>query len=194
MIPFDPNSKMTFSFELFKLNKPNIANGIFYNLIEGIVRILIFFGYIVLASKISPDIERVWQYHGAEHKTIHCYESGEELTVENVKKFPTQHPRCGTSFLFTVMIVSILVFSFIGLHSIVVNILLRLLLVPLVAGLSYEIFKAIGKSNNPLVNILKAPGLMFQNFTTKEPDDQMLEVAIVAMKNALSENKEDDQW
>jgi uncharacterized protein YqhQ len=194
MFPFDEQARATISWEIFKLNKPNFAHGIAYNFIEGVIRIVIFFVYIVLAAKISPEIKRVWQYHGAEHKTIHCYENGEELTVENIRKYTPLHPRCGTSFLFTVMIVSILIFSFTGWHSILVNILIRLSLVPLVAGISYELFKAVGKSNNSIVNIFKAPGLMFQKFTTAEPDDKMIEVAIVAMENALTENKEDDKW
>lgn len=195
MLPFDANAKASLTWDLFKINKgTNFGHGVAYNLIEGVIRIAIFFGYIVLAAKISPDIKRVWQYHGAEHKTIHCYENGEELTVENIRKYTPLHPRCGTSFLFTVMIVSILIFSVTGWHSILINILIRLTLVPLVAGVSYELFKAVGKSNNSVINIFKLPGLMFQKFTTAEPDDKMIEVAIVAMENALTENKEDDQW
>ena len=194
MLPFDPIIKSSFTWDLFKINQSNFSHSIIYNLIEGFVRIGIFFGYIILAAKISPEIKRVWQYHGAEHKTIHCYENGEALTVENIKKYTPLHPRCGTSFLFTVMIVSIFIFSLTGVHSILVNILIRLILVPLVAGVSYELFKIVGKSNNSVLNVFKVPGLLFQKFTTAEPDDKMIEVAIVAMENALTENREDDQW
>lgn len=140
------------------------------------------------------DIKRVWQYHGAEHKTIHCYENEEELTVENVKKYSTRHPRCGTSFLFTVMIVSILVFSLVGQHGLWINILLRIVLIPLVAGISYEVIKISGRSQSKIARIINSPGLMFQAFTTREPDDSQIEVAIEAMKNVMVENKEEDKW
>ena len=168
---------------------------ILYNLVEGIVKIILFFTYIVLISKLN-DIKRVWQYHGAEHKTIHCYEHGEELTVENIQKYSTRHPRCGTSFLFTVMVVSILVFSFAGWYDEAwKNMIIRLLLLPVVAGISYEIIKFAGKSESKIVRILNVPGLMFQNYTTKEPDDSMVEVAIEAMKNVLETTKEgEDKW
>lgn len=218
MLPFDEHAMSSFKSEFTHLNLSSIKEYILhptkiisslkgtlslggntlatvmYNLIEGIVRVIIFFLYILFASKISPEIKRVWQYHGAEHKTIHCYENGEELTVENIKKYPTMHPRCGTSFLFTVMIVSIIVFSVFKWQGLIFNVLLRLLLVPVVAGISYELFKIAGKSCNKLWGLFKAPGIAFQKFTTAEPDDQMIEVAIVAMKNALTENKEDDKW
>ena len=148
-----------------------------------------------MISKLN-DIKRVWQYHGAEHKTIHCYEHGEELTVENIQKYTTKHPRCGTSFLFTVMVVSILVFSFAGWYDEAwKNMIIRLLLLPVVAGISYEVIKFAGKSDSKIVRILNVPGLMFQNFTTKEPDDSMVEVAIEAMKNVLETTKEgEDKW
>jgi uncharacterized protein YqhQ len=194
MIPFSQESFRGFSLELFQRNSQDLGSNLLRNLIEGMLRITIFFLYIYLVGKVSPEIKRVWQYHGAEHKTIHCYENGESLTVENIRKYTTLHPRCGTSFLFTVMIVSILVFSFAGWHGILMNLILRLLLIPFVAGISYEIFKYIGKKDNRFVQILKVPGLLFQKYTTAEPDDSMLEVAIVAMENALSENREDDKW
>lgn len=168
---------------------------ILYNLVEGIVKIILFFSYIVLISNLN-DIKRVWQYHGAEHKTIHCYEHGEELTVENIQKYTTRHPRCGTSFLFTVMIVSILVFSFAGWYNEAwKNMIIRLLLLPVVAGISYEIIKFAGKSQSKVVQLLNVPGLMFQNYTTKEPEDSMVEVAIEAMKNVLETTDEgEDKW
>lgn len=179
LLPFDRNS----------------ASGvIYYNLFEGIIRIAIFIGYIMLTSLLK-DIQRVWQYHGAEHKTIHCYEHDEELTVENVRKYTTKHPRCGTSFLFIVMMVSILVFAFTGWHNIWINMSLRLLLVPVIAGISYEILKFAGRhSENPIVKVLNAPGMTFQLFTTREPDDDQIEVAIEAFKNVLVEDKNADIW
>ena len=133
-------------------------------------------------------------YHGAEHKTISCYEHNEELTVENARKYTTKHKRCGTSFLFIVLIVSVLVFSFTGWNSVIVNIIARLLLIPVVAGISYEIIKFAGAHDGWVSNILSAPGLFFQNFTTKEPDDEMLEVAIEAFKAVIPEEKGSDKW
>jgi len=173
-------------------SKTDARGVILYNLFEGVIRIGIFFAYLALASQMK-DIKRVWMYHGAEHKTIHAYEHGEELTVENVKKYSTKHPRCGTSFLFLVMIISVIMFSFVGWHSMLVNILLRILLIPLVAGISYEILKIAGRSELKIMNILRAPGLAFQRFTTREPDDSMIEVAITAFNNVTIEN-DNDKW
>jgi uncharacterized protein YqhQ len=165
-----------------------------YNIFEGFIRVFLFFLYLYFASKLK-DIKRVWQYHGAEHKTIHCYENEEELTVENIKKYPTAHPRCGTSFLFTVMIVSILVFSATGRHeNILINLIMRIVLLPLVAGISYEITRFAGRSDSKIVGIVNAPGLLFQKFTTSEPDEDQIEVAIEAMKNVLVEDRELDKW
>ena len=163
------------------------------NLIEGLLRVLIFFTYIVLVSKMN-DIKRVWMYHGAEHKTISCYENNEELTVENARKYTTKHKRCGTSFLFIVIIVSVLVFSFTGWNSVWVNILARLLLIPVVAGIAYEIIKIAGRTDGLFSKIASAPGLFFQNFTTKEPTDDMLEVAIEAFKAVIPDEKGSDKW
>jgi len=148
------------------------GSGVIYsNLFEGLLRILIFFLYIYLASLLN-DIKRVWQYHGAEHKAIHCYEHGDELTVENVRKYTTKHPRCGTSFMFLVMIVSIITFSFLGWYNPVINALLRILLIPVVAGISYEILKLAGRHSEWLImKIISAPGMLLQYLTTKEPDD-----------------------
>jgi uncharacterized protein YqhQ len=131
------------------------------------------------------DIKRVWQYHGAEHKAIHAYEHGDELIVENVRKYSTKHPRCGTSFLFLVMIISIITFSLLGWHSVLVNIASRLVLIPFVAGVAYEILKLAGNCEWKVMKLVKAPGLAFQYLTTKEPDDDMIEVAIEALKNVL---------
>lgn len=166
---------------------------IFYNLFEGLIRIILFFIYIYLATMLK-DIKRVWQYHGAEHKSIHCYEHGEELTVENVRKYSTKHPRCGTSFLFLVMIVSIIMFSFVGWHHPLVNALLRLLMLPLVAGVAYEILRFAGRHTEwAIMKVISAPGMLFQYFTTREPDDSQIEVALVAIKNVMVDNDE-DKW
>ncbi|NJD01788.1 MAG: DUF1385 domain-containing protein [Ruminiclostridium sp.] len=176
------------------LDKETGSGVALYNLFEGLVRILLFFGYVYLVS-LMKDIKRVFQYHGAEHKTIHCYENGEELTVENAQKYTTKHPRCGTSFLFLVMIISIIVFSQLGWHSIIINILLRLVFIPLVIGISYEILKFAGRHSDwKVMKIINAPGMLFQLFTTKEPDDSQLEVAIEAFKNVLVEDKNADNW
>ena len=176
------------------LDKETGSGVILYNLFEGLIRILLFFGYVYLVS-LMKEIKRVFQYHGAEHKTIHCYENGEELTVENVRKYTTKHPRCGTSFLFLVMIISIIVFSMLGWHSIIINILLRLIFIPLVIGISYEILKFAGRHTDwTVMKIINAPGMLFQLFTTKEPDDSQMEVAIEAFKNVLVEDKNADNW
>jgi uncharacterized protein YqhQ len=170
------------------------AGVLLFNLTEGVLRLLIFFCYLYFASMLK-DIKRVWQYHGAEHKTIHCYEHEEELTAENIKKYSTKHPRCGTSFMFLVMIISILVFSFMGWYSTIINVLIRLLLIPVVAGLSYEVLKFAGRHSDwPLMKIVNAPGMLFQIITTKEPDDLQIEVAIAAMNGVLVEDKDADNW
>ena len=167
--------------------------GAFTSIVEGAVRLLIFVFYLALVSRMQ-EIKRVFEYHGAEHKTIACYENGEELTVENVKKHPRLHPRCGTSFLLFVMIISILIFALLPKTGLFLRILLRLLLLPLVAGLSYEVIKLAGKSNNSCVKWLTKPGLWLQYLTTREPDDSQLEVAIESLKAVLTDNKEDDKW
>lgn len=179
---------------LTTLLKKNITSPIILNLIEGAIRIVIFAFYLIMISKME-DVGRVFEYHGAEHKTIHCYENGDELTVENVKKYSILHPRCGTSFLFMVMIVSILVLSFFGWPSPLMRILTRILMLPVIAGISYEINRLIGKSSGKLAYILSYPGLMIQKFATvKEPDGEQIEVAIVALEAVLTGNKEEDKW
>lgn len=170
-----------------------IANHVILALLEGVVRILIFLGYLLLVSRM-PDIQRVFEYHGAEHKTIACYESGEELTVENAKTKCRLHPRCGTSFLLIVMVISILVFSFLKWDNLLIRCLTRLALLPVVAGISYEIIKFAGRHDNPLTKIISAPGLCLQKITTREPDDGQLEVAIASMKAVLTGNPEEDAW
>ena len=153
------------------------------NIVEGIIRVLIFLLYVYLIGKME-DIKRVYEYHGAEHKTIFCYESDIELTPENASKFGRLHPRCGTNFLFLVMIVSIIVFSLTGWNSIGERIMYRIILLPLISGVSYEIIRWMGKSKSDLAKILSYPGLKLQNLTTREPDLSQLEVAIKALKAA----------
>lgn len=148
---------------------------------EGIIRIAIFLGYIVLISRME-DIKRVFMYHGAEHKTINCLEAGVPLTPENVDNFSRLHKRCGTSFIFIVMIISMVFFFFIRVDTIWLRIVLRLLFLPLVAGVSYEFIRLAGSSDHPLVQIFSKPGLALQKLTTKEPDHSMIEVAIASVE------------
>jgi uncharacterized protein YqhQ len=159
------------------------ASNVTMHIIEGIIRVLIFLSYVYLIGKME-DIKRVYQYHGAEHKTIFCYENNIELTPENAEKFGRLHPRCGTNFLFLVMIVSIITFSLTGWDSIGERILYRIVLLPIISGISYEIIRWMGKSTGTLSKILSYPGLKLQNLTTKEPDLSQLEVAIKALKVA----------
>ena len=179
------------------------------NLIEGLVRMIIFMGYMLLVSRME-EMKRVFAYHGAEHKTIRCYEAGMELTVENVRMQTRLHPRCGTSFLLVVMVISILVFSVAssGLLSIfpvleamkgsflyrLAMILFKLLLLPLVVSITYEINRWVGRHDNALTRILSAPGMWMQNFTTNEPDDDMIEVGIAAVKAVLPQTEGADRW
>ncbi len=163
------------------------------SLCEGGVRIVIFLAYLFLVSRMK-DIQRVFEYHGAEHKTIAAYEHGEELTPENARKYSRLHPRCGTSFLLIVMIISIIFFSFLKWETVWQRMLYRLLLLPVVAGVSYEIIKFAGRSDSKLVKWLTSPGLALQLLTTREPDDSQLEVAIAALKSVLTGNKDDDKW
>ena len=149
--------------------------------IEGLLRITIFFIYIVAISQMK-DIQRVFMYHGAEHKTINCIEHGAELTPENAAKYSRLHKRCGTSFLLIVMVVSIICFMFIRVDNMALKIVLRVILVPVIAGVSYEIIQWAGRSESCLVNIVSKPGLMLQKLTTREPDLEMLEVAIASIE------------
>ena len=157
---------------------------VFLNLMEGFLRLLIFLAYLGAISR-AKDIRRVFQYHGAEHKTIHCYEAGLPLTVENVQTFSRLHPRCGTNFLLIVMLVSIFVYAFLGWPSLVERIASRILLLPVVAGLSYEIIRFAGRTTNPLALHLIRPGLWLQYLTTRPPQDDMVEVAIESLKAVL---------
>ena len=155
-------------------------------IVEGIVRILIFLFYLLLISKMK-DVQRLFKYHGAEHKTINCFEKGDELTVENVLNHTRLHKRCGTSFLIIVMIVSMIVFMFLKTDNITIRVLSRVVLVPLIAGISYEIIKFAGKCDNVFVKIISAPGMALQKLTTKEPEKDMIETAILALKGVLEE-------
>ena len=187
------------------LSKSQKSGLVLSNLCEGCIRVGIFLGYLALSSRMQ-EISRVWQYHGAEHKTIHCYEKGDPLKTEYIRKYPLKHPRCGTSFLFLVMIISILVFSLVdlavmdlrvgmtGVVRVLFSLLLRLVTIPFVAGAAYECIRLAGRYDNILTRILSAPGLFFQRFTTREPDDDMIEVAIVAFENALSDDEEEMKW
>lgn len=156
--------------------------------VEGVMRLLIFVFYIWLISR-AKDIQRVFQYHGAEHKTINCYEAGEALTVENVRKHTLIHKRCGTSFLLFVMVISIIVFSFFSSHSMshLQMLLYRIVLMPVVAGLSYELIRVSGSSTNKVVNCIVLPGQLMQRLTTREPDDSMIEVAIESVKAVVDD-------
>lgn len=161
-----------------------IDNKFALNLIEGITRLCILFIYIVTISK-NKDIQRVFQYHGAEHKAIYCYENNLELTVENAKQFTTLHPRCGTNFLFIVMFTSIILFSLFGWPNPIMRIMMRIICIPIVAGVAYEIIKLVGKYDNFITKIISYPGMMLQKFTTNEPDDSQLEVALESLKAVL---------
>lgn len=186
-----------------------IPNTLVLNLVEGLVRMCIFMGYMLLVSRMG-EMKRVFAYHGAEHKTIRCYEAGLPLTVENVRAQTRLHPRCGTSFLLVVMVISILVFSvassallavFPGLEAIrgsfgyrLLMITFKLLLLPVVVGITYEINRWVGRHDNALSRFLSAPGLWMQNFTTNEPDDSMIEVGIAAVQAVLPEKEGTDRW
>ena len=170
-----------------------IESAIVKSLVEGVVRILIFLIYLWAVSKMN-EIKRVFQYHGAEHKTIACYEAGLELTVENARKMERLHPRCGTSFLLIVMVVSIIFFSFLRWDNVLIRSLTRIALLPVVAGISYEIIKFAGRHDNIFTKIIGYPGLCLQKITTNEPDDSQIEVAIASMKAVLTENPDEDRW
>jgi len=168
------------------------------NIAEGLLRLIIFLLYLIFASKLK-DIKRVWQYHGAEHKTIACYEAGLPLTVENVLKQTRFHPRCGTSFMFNVLAISIIIYTVIGIFTGAqpawVNILIRLVAIPIICSISFEILRFVGRHDrNWFCRLLSKPGLWLQKFTTEEPDGPIAEVAIASMQAVIPENKEDDNW
>jgi uncharacterized protein YqhQ len=163
------------------------------NLTEGAIRIIIFLLYMYFCTRVK-DLKQVFRYHGAEHKTIFCYEKGLPLTVENVRKQSRFHPRCGTSFLFVVMIISILVFSVVSWSNVWLRMLFRILLLPVVVGVSYEFNRWAGRHDNVLTKILTAPGKALQRLTTAEPDDGMIEVGIEALRLVIPEEKGLDAW
>ena len=192
---------IAFSIGLFII-VPTLISGLFNglieshivrNLIEGVIRIAIFLGYLIGVSQLK-DMKRVFAYHGAEHKTIRCYEAKLPLTVENVRPQTRLHPRCGTSFLFIVVILSILFFGLIPAPNMILRIVFRLALLPVVVAVSYEITRFVGRHNNWFTRILTWPGMWLQNFTTQEPDDSMIEVGIEAVKLVLPENEGEDKW
>jgi len=170
---------------LANLIKPYITSGLVFSLVEGLIRVAIFVIYLSLISLV-PDIKRYFAYHGAEHKTINAYEAGVPMEVEAVKKYGTAHRRCGTSFLFVVLIIAIIVFALVGLPSLGMLVLSRILLIPVIAGLSYEvIYFTANHTDNPVVRVIAAPGLLLQSLTTREPDDGQLEVALAALGRAI---------
>ena len=174
-----------------------ILNAVVRSLIEGVIRIAIFMGYMILISRMK-DMKRVFSYHGAEHKTIRCYEAQLPLTVENCRGMTRLHPRCGTSFLFVVVAISILLFALVSAvfptSNMLVRMLIRLALLPFVVSISYECNRFVGRHDNALTRALSAPGMWFQHFTTNEPDDSMLEVAIEALKLVIPDEVGADRW
>jgi uncharacterized protein YqhQ len=168
----------------------NVENGLVQHFVEGLIRVALFLGYLVLIGR-APDIHRVFQYHGAEHMTIHALEASDPLTVDAVRKYPTAHQRCGTEFLVVVILLSILAFSLVGRQDPLVMILSRILLIPIIASVGYEILKFGARHRaNPVVKVLLYPGLLVQMITTKQPTDDMIEVAIVSMEEALVADNE----
>ena len=200
LLPSAITGGLEWLFSHFDSMKAMAATKTFTGVSEGIIRMAIFLTYLALVAKMK-DIQRVFEYHGAEHKTIACYEAGEDLTVDNVKKYTRFHPRCGTSFLLFVMVISILVFTllprfdqYVKIAQIALRMLTRLALMPVVAGLSYEVIKLAGRSKNKCVKWLTKPGLWLQKLTTREPDGSQIEVAIASMKAVIPENREEDKW
>ena len=165
------------------------------NVIEGILKIAVFIAYTALTALMS-DIKTTYEYHGAEHKTIACYEHGEELTPENVKKYTRFHPRCGTSFIFLVLFISIFINTIfrVSWGNIFVRMLIKILLLPIVTGIAYELIRLAGRYDNIVTKIISAPGLWIQRITTREPNEKQIECAIAALEACIPENKEDDQW
>lgn len=181
----------TWLFNLITYNFNHINNINFYrSVFEGVIRIILFLIYVILCSQ-PKDIKRVFQYHGAEHKTIFCYENNEELIIENVKKYSRFHPRCGTSFIFLMLIIGIIVGLFIPFSNPFLRSFIKILCIPIIVGCGYEIIKFCGCHNNLFTRIIAAPGLWIQRITTKEPDDDMIEVAIESIKAVIPENGED---
>ncbi|MFI3230133.1 MAG: DUF1385 domain-containing protein [bacterium] len=156
-------------------------------IVEGIVKFSIFLGYILLISRLD-DVNRLFKYHGAEHKTINCFESGEELTVENVRKHSRLHKRCGTSFIVILILITMIIFMFLQTDDVITRMISRVVLVPFIAGISYEVLRLAGKYDNKLIDLISMPGMAMQKITTQEPDDEMIETAIIALKGVLVED------
>lgn len=177
------------------IGKVITLNSVAKTIIEGAIKIVIFIIYMALTALLK-DIRRTYEYHGAEHKTIACYEAEEELTVENVKKHCRFHPRCGTSFIILTLIVSIIITSVLQIpwNNIVLRMVIKLLLIPVYVGITYEVIRLAGKYTNPVTRIISAPGLWLQRITTREPDDSEIEVAIAALKPCIPEDMADDKW
>ncbi len=193
-------SLFLFKFIPTLITKPLANSSVLRTIVEGLVKITIFIGYLGVTSLLK-DIKRTYQYHGAEHKTIACLEAGDELTVENIKKHSRFHPRCGTSFLLISLFTSIFVFSFIPRFEevsqalkIVYRLLVQTALLPLIIGISYEFIRLAGRNNNAFTRFISSPGLQLQRLTTKEPDDKQIEIAIAAVTPCIPDNLEDDQW
>ena len=168
----------------FFITKLFVSKGFFFNLIDGILRLVIFFLYLIIIS-ISKEVRILFQYHGAEHKTIYCYEAKKPLTVKNIKKYSTLHPRCGTAFILIVLVISIIIFSLIK-GNWIVALISRIVLIPVIAGISYEILKLSAKfKHNQIIKAITYPGLMMQKLTTKEPNNKQIEVAIASLKALL---------
>lgn len=178
---------------LSSLLKPLIGAGIGLSLIEGLIKVIILVGYMWLCSRMK-EIHRVFEYHGAEHKSIACYEAGLTLMVENIRPQRRFHPRCGTSFLFLVVFISIIVGSFISWDNPAIRMLLKLALIPVVVGISYELIKLAGRSDGILTRIISAPGMWLQRITTCEPDDSQIECAIAALEAVIPEDENADRW
>lgn len=182
----------TFIVKLFNTYVFNL--GVFTAVAEGIIKIAVFIGYIAAVS-LMPDIKRTYEYHGAEHKTIACYEAGEEMTSENAKKYTRFHPRCGTSFILIVLIISIVLFLAVPASlGVLYRFILRIVLLPIVVGAAYEVIKFVGRHDNAFTRIISAPGLWLQRLTTREPDDSQLEVAIKALEAVMPEDKSEASW
>ena len=178
---------------LSSLLRPVVGTGIVLSLIEGLIKVFIVVGYMALDSRMK-EIRRVFEYHGAEHKSIACYEAMEPLTVENIRPQCRFHPRCGTSFLFLVILISIIIGSFISWKNALLRAAIKLLLIPVVVGIAYELIKLAGRCDNILTRVISAPGLWLQRITTCEPDDGQIECAVAALKAVIPEDENADRW
>lgn len=182
-----------FLYGLITKAAPSLENRLLRSVFEGLLRIVLFVAYLLVVS-LMKDMRRVFQYHGAEHKTIFCYEAGEELTVENVRKQRRFHPRCGTSFLVLMLLVGIIVSMFIPITTPILRTVVKILTIPLMVGIGYELIKWAGRSDSRLSRAISKPGMWMQRITTKEPDDSMIECAIASLKAVIPDDPEADRW